>query len=583
MFTDTFGHYMPLTWMTLGLDYVLWGMNPVGYHATSIALHALNAVLLYFVLRRLLRAAVPDRSPKMIDRAAAVGALFFSLHPLRVESVAWITERRDTLSCAFFLASFLLYLRYATRPPGAPGGGKLLALSILAFAAMLLSKTLGLTLPFLLLIVDVYPLRRFARSTALPLLKEKIPHFALMGAGLVLLSLSSAKADGVYTREHYPLSESLLQPGFRVCFYVAKTLVPWNLSPLYWYRPGLGALQYLGTAALLGSTAALWLLRRRFPSGLAAWVSYGLLIAPASGLVQFGSIYAADRYTYVSCLPFAALFSGAVLLLSTRPRPYPLVGALAALLLAFAFLTSRQCLIWKDSVALWTRAIELDPDVYFSRLYRGRALAARGETALAMQEYERSLELNAGWYEAWGARARARLGQGKLDGAIADATAALRLEPGWSEGHAIRGLALAKLGRSLEAEADFTHALEKRPQYLEARVGRATERALLGNIAGAMADFDVALSFEPHPQIYLRRATVRGMSGDIDGALSDLDAALRKKPDYTEAYVRRGMALLERNRKPEAARDLEKALELLPREAPQRAPIRAALERARTP
>lgn len=583
MFTDTFGHYMPLTWLTLGLDYVLWGMNPFGYHLTNLLLHALDAVLLYWILVRLLKAARPEASEAAVDAASAAGALFFSLHPLRVESVAWITERRDNLSCAFFLGTFLLYLRYAALPEGAPGRWKPLAGSALCFAAMLLSKTLGLTLPFLLLILDVYPLRRFTRETAAARLREKLPHFALMIGGLLMLSFTAAKAEGVTPREQYSYVQSLLQPGFRVCFYVAKTLLPVELSPLYWYRPGIGLRQILGTAALLGSTLLLFVARRRFPSGLAAWVSYGLLIAPASGLVQFGSVYAADRYTYIPCLPFAALFAGAVLVLSTRLRPVPLGAGVAVLLLVFAFLTSRQCLIWRDSVALWTRAIELDPDVYFTHAYRARAYAAKGAWPQAMQDFDRSLALNPGWYEAWGFRARARLSSGDPQGAAADATAALRLEPGWSEGHGVRGLALSQLGKHAEAEADFSKALEKRPNFVEARVGRATERALRGDFDGAKADFDQALAFDPHPAVYLRRATVRGMTGDLDGAIADLDEAIRRKPDYGDAYARRGMALLERNRKPEAARDLERALELLPPQGASRAPLEAALQRARTP
>jgi len=583
MFTDAYGHYMPLTWITLGLDYEIWGMNPVGYHATSLALHVLNALLLFFILRRLLQAARPDSPAPTIDWAAAGGALFFSVHPLRVESVAWITERRDTLSGAFFLASFLFYLKFAARTPAAPGRWKPLALSVVAFAAMLLSKTLGLTLPFLFVLVDVYPLRRFNRSTAIPLLKEKLAHAALMAGGLVLLSYSAGKGESVSTREQYPLAQSLLQPGFRVWFYVLKTLLPLDLSPLYWYRPGLGWPQILGTAGLLGVTGALLSFRRRFPSGPTAWISYGLLIAPASGLVQFGSIYAADRYTYLACLPFAALFAGALLVLAGRLRPPSLAGSAAALLLGLALLSSRQCRFWRDSVALWTRAIDLDPGVYFSHVYRGRALAARGSWPLAMKDFERGLALNPYWYEAWGAQARARLAQGDAEGAIADATAALRLEPGWAEAHCIRGLALSKTGRRREAEADFTRALEKRPQFVEARVGRATERALLGDLSGATADFDEALRFDPNPIVYLRRATARAMGGDLPGAVASLDAALRLQPDFDEAYVRRGMALLELNRKPEAARDLEKALQLLPPNSPRRAPVHAALERARTP
>jgi len=583
MFTDTFGHYMPLTWLTLGLDYVVWGMRPLGYHATSIALHAINALLLYFVLRRLLRSAVPGGSDGQLDGASAAGALFWSLHPLRVESVAWITERRDTVSGLFFLLSLLLYLRFAVSPPGAGTRWTWLVLSCLSFAAMLLSKTMGLALPFLLLIVDAVPLRRWTRQSAGMLLVEKTPYFLLMAAGLVLLSFTAGKADGVYPRDQYSYWQSLAQPGFRVCFYVGKTLIPVALSPLYWYRPGIGIPQILGGAALVGITTILVLFRRRFPAALAAWVSFGLLIAPASGLVQFGSIFAADRYTYIPGLPIAALVAGAVAVLSRTVKPAGLAGAAAFLLVGLGVLASRQCRIWTDSVALWNRAIELDPEVYLSHHLRGRALAALGQWTPARAEYDRALALNPRWFEIWGARARVRLVQDDAQGAITDATTALGLEPGWSEAHCVRGKALAQLNRPAESEADFSAALVKRPQFVEARVGRATDRALLGNLGGALEDLNAALAFDPQASIYVRRATVRGMGGDLEGAIADLDEAIRRKPDYGDAYARRGMSRLEQNRKPEAAADLERALQLLPPGTPLQSAIQEALRRARAP
>jgi hypothetical protein len=270
MFTNAFGHYMPLTWLTLALDYVFWGMNPVGYHATNLALHALNAVLFYFVLRVLLRRAVPDLDPTRLAIAAAVGALCFSIHPLRVESVAWITERRDLLSGAFFLSTILAYLRMIEEPEGTTARMKWLALSALLFAAMLLSKTMGFTLPLVLLILDVYPLRRASRASAPGLLKEKLVFFALMVGAFAMISFSAGKAGGMSTREHYPLIQSVARPGYAVSFYLAKTLLPIGLSPIYWYRPELGLPQVLGWLFLLTLSAILLIQRRRAPAALAA-------------------------------------------------------------------------------------------------------------------------------------------------------------------------------------------------------------------------------------------------------------------------------------------------------------------------
>lgn len=530
MFTNSFGHYMPLTWLTLALDYTFWGMNPVGYHATNLALHALNAVLCFFVLRRLVRLAAPDLEPVKIDLSAAAGALCFSIHPLRVESVAWITERRDVLSGVFFLLTVLAYLRMAGEPGDAPSRLKWLALTSLAFAAMMLSKTMGLTLPLVFLVLDVYPLRRFPRESAGRLLMEKIPLLALMFGALVLLLISAGQAGGMSGREHYPLIQSLARPGLATMFYVGKTLLPTGLSPLYWYRPEIGLPQVVGWVLLLALTAAVVLRRRRFPGALASWMAYGLLISPASGLVSMGSFTGADHYTYLACIPFAAMGSAMMVYLLRRWRTVAVAGLSAAVLLAYGACCWRYCGIWTNSVSLWSRAVELESDVYFSRANLGRELAARGEWDRAIEEYTRSIELHSGWFETFGRRARARLNRGDSSGAIEDATQALRLKPDWGEAFNTRGLALSKLGRPREAIADFSRALELRPQFVEARVNRANERTKLGDAEGAIADLDAAIEFDPQPPLFARRGVIRAIKKDLRGAVADFEQALQRAP-----------------------------------------------------
>jgi len=530
MFTNAFGHYMPLTWLTCALDYTLWGMNPVGYHATNLALHALNALLFFFLLRRLLRHAAPDLAAPTAELAAAAGALCFSLHPLRVESVAWITERRDLLSGVFFLLTALSYVRSAEAPDGSSSRRTWLVLSTLSFAGMLLSKTMGLTLPLVFLVLDVYPLRRWSRAAVPRLLFEKLPLVALMFGALFMLSISAGQAGGMSDRSNYPISQSLGRPGYALMFYLAKTLIPVGLSPLYWYRPQLGLPHVVGWICLLGLTGLLLFWRRRFPAALACWMAYGLLIAPASGLVSMGSFTGADHYTYVACLPFAVLGSMLLLLLARRFSLPAAAGTLAAILIVFGALSWRYCFVWTDSVSLWSRAVDMDPDVYFSRANLGRALAARGKLEPALEQLDRSIQMQSRWYESFGWRARARLQRGDLQGAFEDATQALRLQPDWAEGFVIRGHALSKIGRPQEAVAEFSRALERRPQYMEARIGRATDRAKLGDLDGALADLDEALRFDPQPSFYVLRGKTRAMRGDLPGATADFSQALELAP-----------------------------------------------------
>src|SRR6185503_6985275 len=245
------GHWIPVTWLTLGADYALWGMRPFGYHLTSLLLHAASGAVFYLVARRLLGLAMPAAPPLARGLGAAAAALFFSIHPLRVESVAWVTERRDLTSGLFFLLTILAYLRWTESKRAS-----WLAASVGCFAGMILSKAMGMTLPLVLLLI----------------------------AAVLLTVVGQRKAAALYTTESYPLIHSFAQPGYRVSFYVLKTLVPWPLSPLYWFRPEIGLPQALGWIAVLGATAVAFVRRAAWPAAAASWISYGLLIAPVSGV-----------------------------------------------------------------------------------------------------------------------------------------------------------------------------------------------------------------------------------------------------------------------------------------------------------
>lgn len=582
MFSNNYGHFMPLTWITLGMDYLLWGMNPTGYHATSMALHAVNAALLYFLIRRLLRRSRPEASAGATAVSAALGALFFSIHPLRVESVAWITERRDVLSCTFFLGTLLTYLRSAEAPAAARARWTWLGGSILCFAGMLLSKTMGLTLPFVMLVLDVYPLRRTSTHSKSALVAEKLPYLALMVGAMVMISFSVGKAEAFYSRDEYPLIQSIAQPGYRLSFYIGKTFLPFNLSPLYAYRAELGWPQILGWLALLGALAFLVAGRSRRPAPLAAYLCFGLLAAPISGLVQVGPQSTADRYTYIPCLPFAALVAGAGLALEDRRWRRPALAAAGALLLGLGALTWRQCGFWTDSVRLWTRAIDLEPDVYFSRDRRAQAFAARQEWDRALADLDVSVRLNGNWFESRGHRARARLQTGDPAGAIEDASRAIALSPDFAEAYVTRARALSRLGKVREAIADFSEALRLRPGTVEARVLRALEEMKAGQIDAARADLDAAVAQDPQAHIYLRRANLRALQKDLEGAIADCTEAIRLQPRFADAYLSRGVARLERGQSAAAAEDFTRALETAPPAWPPRKQAEEFLRQARS-
>ena len=405
MFTSTLmGHYIPLTWMSFGLNYVLGGMNPWGYHLVNLLLHASNAVLVYLVARRLMAAATSGgaqvgRTDPAIAWASAFGALLFGIHPLRVESVAWITERRDVLCGLFFLLAVLAYLI------GVEGGGRPRsagrALSLGTFAAALLSKAAAMPLPVVLLLLDVYPLRRLHLGWR-RLLTEKAPYVALAGAAAVTALIALRRGVAVTSYENYGVLSRLSMVAYSTLFYPIAFLWPMRLSPMYELPPRVSLGVWPFYPALLGVVAVsviLVLVRRRWPAGLAAWIYSALMILPVSGVVHSGSQLVNDRYSYLSGIGFA-LVGGATLWagLGLRERGRlstgtagALAGAAILILLALGGTTWIQTYAWRDPETLWRWAVDMDPTCSLCHGNLGAAIGSGPTGKARLDEAEEHL------------------------------------------------------------------------------------------------------------------------------------------------------------------------------------------------
>jgi protein O-mannosyl-transferase len=509
------GHYMPLTWLTYGLDYSLWGMNPKGYHLSSLLLHCASAAVFFWVSRRLLALSLPELGGGALTLAAAFSALFFSLHPLRVESAVWITERRGLLGGLFYLLSVLSYLKAAAETEKARRwrGG-----ALLFFVLSMLCKVSGATLPLVLLVLDIYPLRRLPGSPARwfsagyrHIWLEKLP-FLLVAAAAAAVAASGLGAMRQPQAVEASQVVRLASAAYSSVFYIWKTLAPVGLQPVY-EHPRLftpGFLPY-GAAALFaaGLSLALYLLRRRAPYGLAVWAAYLLTLLPVLGLVSKGPFLPADRYSYLACLGLAVLAGGLLAQLLRRGRLW-LLPACCALALLGA-LSWRQAAVWRNSESLW-----------------GQVLAAQPACALAHNNL--ALELAQ---------------QGRLQEAVAGYQRALALIPGYAAAHLNLGLALAIQGRGEEAIKHYLEALRFDP--FEYRSHNALGWALAG-------------------------------SGKDEAALESYAAAVQLAPGYWEPYYGAGRSLARLGHLKEAAQALRKTLELNPGYIPARDTL-AALER----
>ena len=578
MFTTfALGHYHPLAWVTLGFDYVVWGMNPFGYHLTSLLIHAANAAILFLVLElflRLLGRPLP-RWP------AFAGALFYALHPLRVESVAWITERRDVLCGFFALLCVFAYLRRAEDERAGKPASRWLVLSVAAFAASLLSKALSITLPAVLLILDVYPLGRFAPGSRRRVLLEKLPYMVLSCADAAIMFSAMRSIDAVHAAASYNPMQRAAQVAYGLAFYVVKTIWPSGLAPLYRIEPHLdpaGALNLASMAAVAGLSAFLLVRRRRLPGALAAWVSTGILVFPVLGVAVTGMQIAADRYTYLAALPASVLIAGG---LGASRAAVPVSIAALSLL---AGLTVRQAGVWRDSVTLWTREVEIDPLCALGYGNRGQAHLARGEWAAAIADYDAQAALEPPKdAKFWHNRGVCHAMLEKPREAEADYARALEADADYIDTYVARAQLRAKLGDAPGAGADFDEALRRNPRSFDAWRQRGLWR-LRRDSRGAAADLTRALELRPdHAETWADRGLARALLGDAAGAMSDLDAALRLQPGLAEARQRRGIVRMERGDVPGAIADFEECLKAMPPESPHRARIEEFLKRARRP
>jgi Tfp pilus assembly protein PilF len=535
------GHYVPLTWMTLGLDYTLWGMNPRGYHLTSLLIHVANAVALYYLARRFLASHTARQlavggdagnsehaaPPGAVTLAAALAALLFAVHPLRVESVAWITERRDVLSLFFALLCLLAYIRSAERT----GSRRWYWTSVLLFACALLSKATVVTLPAVLLIVNVYPLHRITaddhRIASLRAVAIEILPFVLLSTATMVLSVVA-----LHPGDQLRLSSKLAVSAFSLSFYLWKTVMPTALSPLYEMPRVIDPLsaRYLAsyaTALLVTLAVVAW--RQRWPSLAAAWIAFVVLSLPMLGIIQNGPQIAADRYTYHSAPALALLAGVAVIhaLQRLRVERMRVVGAVAALLLVA--LTWQQCGVWRDSSSLWARVLALDPH------------SAYAHSASATLLFHAN----------------------RVDEAIEESRIATELDPTLAEAHNNYGVGLARQGRFDEAILHYQRALDLKPSYDEAEGNWGVALANLGDVDAAVEHFRMALAENPdNADTHVNWGNALVRAGRLVEAIAHYETALVIRPDDADAHLNWGVALARDSRFGPAVQHFRQALAL---------------------
>jgi len=533
-------NWHPVTILSHMFDCQVYGLNPWGHHLTAVLLHTANTILVFVWLLRMTGARW----------RSLIAAALFGLHPLRVESVAWIAERKDLLSGCFGLLTLIFYVQYATAPSSRSAGRKLFyGLALGCFALGLMSKPMLVTWPFVMLLLDYWPLKRFAVgdrrsanvpgngarviSHGLPLL-EKIPFLVLALGGCIVTFLvqkhAGALADGMNVDLGARMENSLLA----YCRYLEKMFLPVNLAAFYPFPSHLPLGETLLAGILLAVVTALaWTKRGFYPFFLMGWLWYCGTLVPVIGWVQVGAQAMADRYTYLPSLGIMIPAVWGAFELARRQATFevPVAAAGVAALAACLVLTRQQIVYWHDSETLFRHALKVTTDNWIARSNLGNALLGKDRVDEAISQFQEALRIEPKYADAHYNLGLAFRKQNRLDEATAEYEEALRLNPGFAEAHNNLGRVLAQRGQLDKAIGQFQETLRLNPSFVEAH----------NNLGGALL-----------------------LRGQFDEAQSQFLEALRLNPNYAEAHNNLGIAFAQRGRRNEAISQFQEALRLNP-------------------
>jgi len=578
-------YWQPMTWLSLMLDVSLFGNGPVGPHVTNLLLHAANGILVFLILRRWTRAPWPS----------AFAAALFALHPLRVESVAWATERKDVLSGFFFLLTLFAYTRYArsvTSDECRVSGGSacpspvtrhrslFYRLALFFFAGSLMSKPMAVTLPFVLLLLDYWPLERLKfpdvrlRSTPeyrrswVRLLLEKIPFAVIALASSVVTWQINRDAGNTaaLTDLSFPLrAENAVVSYAR---YLGKTLWPFNLSvfypyPHHWPWPQIG----LAAALMILLCLAAIMLARRLPFVFTGWFWFAGMLVPVIGLTQTGIQSMADRFTYIPSIGIAIVIAwSAAAVLRRYPAARPFVVTLSLLILAAGGVrTWNQSRDWQNSETLFRHAIAVTTGNSFAWFNLGCTLNDSHRSVEAAECFRKTIEISPNSAESYNQLANALLAQGQVDEAINNYRKAVFLNPTNSDAAYNLGNALLNRGEVEDAITAYRLAAKIEPDSsdIQNNLGAALERA--GRIGEAITYYAEAARLRPdNADLENNLGVALAKSGNLEAALPHFTAAVRIDTNNVKACCNLGHALASKGQTDEAVRWYRRALEIKP-------------------
>jgi tetratricopeptide (TPR) repeat protein len=525
-------NYHPLTTLSWALEYHLFGLNASVYHITNLAFHLLNTILVFrliFLITRKLE-------------VSAIVALFFAIHPLHVETVSFISQRKDVLYTCFYLASLIIYVRYIREDRRSA----FLIMSFLFFLCSILCKSMAVTLPVVLLLIDYYWKRPFTWKGAQP----KIPFFALSLVFGIIAILSQKAYGAIIDLPSFSLLQRVFLVSYAFVFYVFRVLAPLNLSAMYYYptinAKGMLPLEYYAAPVFI--ILMVWgvlktvSFRKELIFGLGFYL---ITISLVLQIIPVGSAIVAERYTYV---PYIGLFFIIGQFYSritangqySRTVKLPVLFVLIAYTLFFSVTTWNRNKVWANSFTLWSDVIEKNPRVTVAYYNRGVAKFNAKDYQGAVDDYSKAVQLKPDYAEAYNNRGESKVRLQDCEGALKDFDAAIAMKADYAHAYFNRANLKNRLKNYGAAIDDFNKTLSMEPHHVDTHFNRAYARSRLQDHEGALHDLSKVIELRPGNAVaYNNRGIAKAMLGDYRGAIDDFNKAIKLRPDYMEAHNNR--------------------------------------------
>ncbi len=545
--TEADGLWHPLLWLSFMFDYQLYGLNPGGYHLTNLILHILSTLLLFWLFHRMTGA---------VWKSAFVAA-FFALHPLHVESVAWISERKDVLSAFFWMLTLCLYVYYTEKPVI-----KRYLLVVFSFVCALMSKPMVVTLPVIMMLLDYWPLNRFELKKDNPVLwqaKEKLPFFLLSA----VFSIITIYAQHNPSLKYFSFGSRFANASVSFVTYLEKTFWPHDLAVFYPFSDQIPLWQVWSSILLIIMISiTMIIVWKRLPSLFVGWFWYMITLLPVIGIIQSGEQAMADRYTYLPSIGIAVglAWGTSLLFQRTKTRKKILFSAAIISLTVMSILTWMQCGYWKNSNELFNHTLQVTKNNYLAHNNLGFTLFNENKYEESLYHFSKAISIKEDYAYAYNNRGFAYAKVGQIQRAIEDYNKAIRLDPDYTRTYSNRGIAYYSLGQYHNAVEDLSKAITLKQDYAEAYNHRGISYYALGQYQNAIEDLNMAITLKQnYAEAYNHRGIVYYALGQYQNAIEDLNMAITLKQDYAEAYQNRATIYLNHGNKDPGCLDAQTA------------------------